>query len=262
MKESRYKKIEKKIVTRENLIYIADMLYSEFKNSDKQNRHSRVNYSIVCEDGSSYESESKSIFAEEDVLGIKKALIVELTYNDYELDRKIYVSFTEGNSNSYYRIGGNDKTWVSKIFIKLDEYFQSIKPQDSTFTKCKMLFRHIVGFGIGRLLMVILLAIMNEYVEPIENPTGWLLNIREFILKYRQIFTLLFYWVWPWLWGLQLTSPLFSYISKLWPNIEFDFGPEHLREYKKKRQKYWLILTLFVIPSILMIVYDILTNLL
>lgn len=258
MKESRRFRISNKLINRKNIIKIAEIITNEYQNSYKQKRHSSVLFSIICKDSTAYESDSISVFDENGITDIKKAEKVEFTYYDHDLNRHILIVLAEGN-NSYGQISGSDSKWVSVTFMKLNEYVDSIRPQEKGIFKHKELIRHLFALLSGKLLFSIMYAGLDFLIGPIQiqNPSEGLLQFASF-LKSNEVFTeLLVYWIIPWLWGLSLSRILLGYIVELWPDVEFDFGQEHLKSYKKRRARMNYILTIIVIPSVLMIIYDV-----
>lgn len=64
---------------------------------------------------------------------------------------------------------------------------------------------------------------------------------------------------WPWRWLMGFAWGAFgvrSWFLGLWPNIEFDFGLQHLRTERKKRQRLAAVATLIVLPVVANLITD------
>ncbi|MEN6314410.1 MAG: hypothetical protein ABFD25_09210 [Clostridiaceae bacterium] len=262
MKESRRYFIENKIFNKIDLKNIANIILKEYSNSKRGERNASIQYTINCFDNSTYESDSLSIVEEGGIIDIKKVSSIEYTYFDFKINRHILFYITEGSNNSYVKISGDDSGWVNKVFTNLTDYINSIKPQENWVIKYKKILRQIIALGLGKIFNAIITYIMLLFVQPIENPSEKILQIRKLILDNLLLFYFIYQWVLPWIVGLSWTPLIFDSISKLWPKIEFDFGPEHLKEFKNRRKKVNIFITLVMIPSIIMIVYDVIKNIL
>lgn len=260
MKETRSLQIIKKRFSINDLRFIASILADEYKNAKRQDRHCSLIYSVRCDDDTSYESDSLSIFDDGEIISIKKAEIVEFAFHDYRLERYIFFSISEGNGRSFLKIQGNDDKWVKNLFIKFKEYIDSITMQESPLIKYKELIRHVLALGLGKIILSIVVAILTFFfgTGSDSNPSEGMLRLREQIQNNIILARFVVSWVIPWLYGLSIAKDIIREIYKLWPNVEFDFGPEQQKKYKINRNRLKLFLTLVIIPSVLMIVYDLL----
>jgi len=57
--------------------------------------------------------------------------------------------------------------------------------------------------------------------------------------------------------GIPWASEVRRWLLNLWPEIELDFGPEHLKVEKLRRLRISIVFSIAIIPIILTIVYDI-----
>jgi hypothetical protein len=81
------------------------------------------------------------------------------------------------------------------------------------------------------------------------NPELVLLEIKPLILIAAVIYILLA--------GGALTSMFFSNFKKLYPEIEFRFGPEHKQYILKKRKGIKRLLSIYIIPTLISIAINI-----
>jgi hypothetical protein len=57
--------------------------------------------------------------------------------------------------------------------------------------------------------------------------------------------------------GLTFALPVRDWILELWPLIELDLGPEHLKIEKRRRARLAIVTAAIVLPILLRVLYDI-----
>lgn len=260
MRETRHLDIKKKIFTKSNILNIGRVFLNEYQSAQQAGNHSSVTFKINCTDGTSYESESIGLFEEGNVIDLKRTSSLEITFYDYKLDRYINISIIHGGEyNNHLIIRGDEQNWVNGVFIRLKEIIVSIKPQDNCIIKHKTLILHIIALGIGTIIYSALWFILYRHLEPIKNPSETVKAIRIF-LKTNPLFSYLLDWFLRWFMGIPWASEARRWLLNLWPEIEFDFGPEHLKVEKLRRLRISIVFSIAIIPIILAIVYDIAKN--
>lgn len=126
-------------------------------------------------------------------------------------------------------------------------------PQTSWVVNYKTLLLHMLALGLGVPLLRIgmyLLAPLAPYVpEGVSRALGTVFKTSP--------------WIWPvyvsfcrWLTGLSIAPRALDWLLELWPDVEFDFGLEHLKLEKMRRQRLWLVFSLVGIPVLLQAVWD------
>jgi hypothetical protein len=155
-------------------------------------------------------------------------------------------------------VSGFDRYWVSGTFDKIDNIVKAVTPQQHWFVKYKTIILHIGSLILGYMIFEItsmFFDIIHGPVKPIENPSETLLVIRNFVQMYPlvlQIFNGIIFW----LDGIFPTLLLRDWVLKLWPKVEFDFGPEHQKLEKIRRKRLGLFFLLIVIPFLINFIYD------
>jgi hypothetical protein len=257
-KESRKLQIDWRVFSKTDVRRITQVLYSAYQTAKKSKHHSSISIRLYCQGGISYESDSLDILDDGGPLDIKKTETIQITFYDYEMERNIDISLREGN---YYggelSIRGTDKNWVQGNFTRLQEIIDSVKPQDNVVLKYKDLVFHIIAFGVGSLVLLLVDFFIFRHL-----PTPKTIQISSDFLRSIILFVranpLVSYLVWiflVWLEGIfTFAYPVFNWLIELWPKIEFDFGPEHLNKHKLRRQRIWLVTSLVIIPIIINIV--------
>lgn len=256
MKERRLIKIENKIFEKKDIINLANKFYSEYNKSQKRKQRSSVNYTISCDDNTTYESEALDLFEDGNIIDLKRAISIEMSFYHYDLDRRMNISLVHGMGfRDNVIIQGCDKNWVSSVFTELDEIIKSVKPQKNLLLEHKTFLLNLLSLGIGVSIYSVLHFLTNRYTEPIKNPSENMKAIAAF-LNSNSVFRLLFNWLLLWLMGIILATSIRAWLLNSWPSIEFDFGPEHMKIEKQRRVRIAVVLSMAIIPTAIAIIYD------
>lgn len=244
MRETRDKKINKKVLQKEDIRRVWKIINSQYKYSKDQNNHSSLDLGLDCGD-IQYQSESSELLEDGDLIDLKKIESISIQYYDYKLNRRIFVQLRSGNYGSSFMVKGDDRDWVAGIFNQLEVIFEAVKPQDHWFIVYNKIIFHIVAIIFGFLIT----SIMIKFITPDPNPN----MVRDFIYSnnfYVYTSRIVIYWFC----GL-LPSTIFIYgVNELYPSVEFDFGPEHKKLEKNKRIKLGIFIG-FIIVSILLPIF-------
>ena len=163
----------------------------------------------------------------------------------------------EGNHDNDLSVRGTEKNWVQGTFTDLQEIIESVKPQDNFILRHKGVILHVISIGIGSLVYLILNFLIYDRIKPIQNPSEFLIGIRDFFRTNLWAYYLLEIFL-RWSNGLVFAYYIRKWLVKLWPEIEFDFGPDHMNILKVRRQRIWSVSSLVIIPVLI----DIFLNLL
>lgn len=256
MKETRRYDISNRVFTKPVLYSVANALWQEYAQSLEAKSHSSFAFKISCADDTSYESQSLELLADASMVDIKKVDTVDIDYYDYKADR--YANFTIAHGNTYHNVllvRGNDSNWVNGAFNRLKETVDSAQPQQSFYLKHKGLFFNLISLGTGTVLEALLTVVVQALVKPIDHPGNWVLDARSFFVQYPFVLHLM-RWASRWGMGMAPANGIHSYLKKLWPRIEFDFGPEHQRYERQRRARVQFALVTVALPTIVAIVYD------
>jgi len=262
MKETRRLDIKKKVFTKRDILNIGHILLSEYQSAQKAEHYSSIAFQLICDDGTSYESESIELFEDGNIIDLKRTRTLEMHFRDSELDRRIYISVAHGEKyGNYLIVTGKDINWVNGLFTRLQETINSVKPQENWILKHKTLILHVSALGIGTILYSAFWFVLHRHIKPIENPPEILKAMRIFFKTYP-LFSYLFDWFMNWAAGIPLALCFRIWLLNLWPDIEFDFGPEHMKIEKTRRLRISIIFFVAVVPIVLAIGHDIVKALL
>jgi len=259
MKETRRYNIEKKIFKKSDITNIGKVFLEEYKDAQKEGYHSSITFRLDCIDNTSYESEDIGLLDDGNIIDIKRTRTIEMTFNNYELERYVNISLIHGNYRNTLIVNGQDHNWVNGIFTKIIEIIDSIQPQDNGIIRHKTLLLHLSALGIGIIFFAIFNFLILQHIEPLENPSGNVLKLSTFFETYP-LFLYLVYGFSKWLVGISWAPDLRRWVLSLWPLIEFDFGPDHLKIEKMRRLRSSIFLSTAIIPLSVSVVSSIITD--
>jgi len=257
LKETRRFYIKQKIFKKTDFLNIGKIFHKEYNLAQKDNNNSSISFRVDCIDGTSYESESLELFDDGSILDQKKAKFIEISFHNYTLDQYMNISVVHGGGyGDNLIIRGVDSTWVNGIFTRLKEIIDCLKPQDNFLIRHKTALLHIIALSIGKIFFLLIsLALDYVHIEPIKNPSEILQKIRLFFATYPYFINLI-EWFCSWLMGIGSAYAIRTWLLKLWPDIEFDLGPEHLKIEKLRRMRIAIVFSIGIIPFCISIIYD------
>lgn len=265
MKETRRLRIKDKVFAKADIRRIAQVLLDKYQSTQEGEEDvyhlSSISVQLSCADDTSYESESIELFEDGGFIDIKKTDSIQMTFHNYALEQSIDFSIQHGGYRSSLIVRGNDKNWVNGTFTTLKEIVDSVKPQDNWILRHKTLFLHLIAIGTGSLIYLVLDALIYRHIQPIQNPSGFAKAVRD-LLRAIPWLVYLIEWVLRWFMGIMNAAfPLRKWFLDLWPEIEFNFGPEHLNLEKARRERVWAVLLIIIFPVAIEIIGDILSGL-
>jgi hypothetical protein len=248
MKATRTKEIKNRVFKKENLEHLWDKIQ---KKSVGLTTKSGLTYhvqriTINCLDGTTYESDNNDLLKPGEVLDTKLCKAIHIEYRDSS-DAYIDLSLRCGAEDLYYNhitVRG-ERDWVSSTFQELEELINAVAPQDHWFIRSKVLVLHLGAFISGVFLFWIMSVTWLPYVpSPEETSLSLFLDKYEFIRWGVAIFL-------TWAMGLSPMWLVRNFILKLWPSIEFDFGPEHHKIVKKRRNAITMLFSVLILPFLI-----------
>ncbi len=242
MTETRDKKIFNKIFTKKDIERVWEIFSLNFNESKIKNDAS-LKMRITCLDETQYETDGDELLKEGDIFDIKKIKTLGLQYSRYNENKRIEFNLKEGNNSEYNNlvVRGDDKNWVAGTFSKIEDLIKSVRPQNIWCIKHKISIIIIVTFIFSN---VFLLAINYFHPSYIGNFESSVISIGQYMAGL--LYTLFF--------ALLLATTVVDWLIKLWPDIEFDFGPEHEKRQKNKRSRIYIFFTIIGLPLFLLII--------
>jgi hypothetical protein len=217
-----------------------------------------ISYKIECTDNTSYESDILAIFDEDSSTSHKSIRELQLVINIRNGSRIVF-RLTSAYERGELRVSGDNKDWVVGRFAEIKELIDSVQKQENWLIKYEKLVLHLSSICIGIIPFYLIqsyLSLFNTPSEPSEN----LLKLSSFLTDNPWMKILLYIFMF-WLFGYVLASTLLRWVMKLWPKLEFDFGPEHLKIAKNRRKRLGVLLMAVILPILLTVFYDVIKSL-
>jgi len=259
IKESKRLSFGNKILKLNDVYEIAQILYTEYLVAKKESQ-CRINFTVICEDGTSYESSDINIFSPNSIINSKRPTKIELWFSAFNSDKRIRINFRKEYDSKYSEnevfVEGYDSNWVNGVLGRILERIKSIEPQNPH----KRLYLNLIYIAsailIGRIFTFIVLLLPSPKPDEAKMDTSISL-IRQFIhanaFTYNFTLYLLSFCI-----GIFPAVYIKDYFNKLWPYLEFQIGPLHELDERRKRANLKNLIILIIIPLIVMILYDIL----
>ena len=245
IKESRYITIENIVINLSNVKLLVDEVYKEYsKIMDKSYRKS-IEYSVKCDDNSTFESEDISLFSDDSIINKKRVISIDISFYFYNIDNdfrnSIRINLNHGNTTfgNDITVSGTDSKWVNGMIKRLEENVDSFKPQSTFFKNHKFISTSILALGLGIVYVWIIIFFINATSSPSANETTETLSpLKELFINYPIIKTMILYLL-GLIAGIIPASLIIEKLNSLWPSVEIQIGPEHT--FIEKKRRFWLI---------------------
>jgi|GEM_PF-2948287 len=239
------------IIDEASIFKIIDFFFS-LKPSDEE-RSNYLNIQIIDTDGIEYSfTQDDSDGNVKNLLAANKVSHISFRFRDYDSNNHCSLELTASNSSSYrnntIKVEG-EPDWSVARFNNLKEIIKSFKPQNNFFAEHSTAFFHILSLSFGWFALKLLSLIPVVPEEPREGSfTAIVVSLTEqYALVEIAILGLLSWMLGAWI-VIMFWMELKNWISQIWPSIEFDFGPAHLRAPKKIRKALVTLVSMVVIP--------------
>ena len=256
MKRSRSKSLRQLVVTKANLKAIWDLLrrhadadlakIEEDKEKNFFYDHPRPEIRIESADSLTTEADDPAVF-DNDVIDTLKTESIIFSYSIYRpIAKSIRIKLSEGSglfSPGSFSVSGDNSAWVDATFVELERLFDSVTPQSIWFGKYRGYIRTVVAMCIGYTWGKFMALMAPSSTDP--DP-AWLKFLHAHPPLLIFVTALMAFII-----GIAPASILVDWVSKLWPDIEFDFGPEHLKQQKNVRARLGVVGGLIVLPILL-----------
>jgi hypothetical protein len=192
---------------------------------------------IECDDDTSYEAEDMSIFADDDILDLKKPTKIVVSMQDTYRNKDITLRVTHRGSGSenMLSVSSSDYNWLSGVFENLEQIVKSTKPQYIWLQRFYITVLVTLGLAIAIGLLVAF-SLGPSATSDDRAGAGFVTGI---------IF-------------LVLGTTMVGWLANFFPPIELAIGPEHTRVESNRRKVLIAACTLFIAPLAIMVVYDVL----
>lgn len=266
-KKTRKIPITNRVFTLSDLARIASIFREQSGLAQRSSEDFNAAYIVYFSDDSTIESSSPDILDEKFLIGPSRPTGVRFTFHNYTLSN--YLSFRLSHGNISYshgniaEVSSEDTAWLSQNFLGMKESIETARPQTFWFKRHPTLLLNLIALGIGSsylLFVELIIQMLFRYIgletviRPLNEGSPW----RDVLLLSRP-FLYVFWWLWAWFIGnLTGAYAVRRWLLNMWPNIEFDFGANHLLTEKTRRSRLTLVMTLITVPIFVNLTYDIL----
>jgi len=255
--------IDGRVFTKDDIRMLAQVLwqlYEEAKRTSKEDGGIRVKYSIAFEDDSTFSGGYRDVFADGEWIDLKRANEIRMYFEDRTSNREVDLIIVAGNGRrSSLTVEGPDQEWAGGIARHLQTIIESAKPQPIWVSRyvaynVPFIIGVAVSYWVGRVGTRLLIMLLNS--------VGWHkagYRMQE-IAAENTVDTAMAIFVLGIICIMPVAFFLATLLYKLWPSIEFNFGPEHMRMEGQRRRKIGWFIAFIVIPIVTGVVTDLITR--
>ena len=209
---------------------------------------------IVSDDGAITETDDPTIF-DDDIVDHRESKRIELRYSDHRA-RRISVILEEEERGSWHKsaftVSGDEANWVDARFAALERLVAGVRPQSKLMARLRWAIIIPAAIAIAYSWTIVLsrnvqLLLPAAAGGPPPSPVARF--FAEHPLLLYQFFLILFSLPW-----LVLARSLVGWVERLWPAVEFGFGPEHESRRRRVRFRLAVITTLLVLPILIALI--------
>lgn len=241
--------IKNKVFTK-NDIFLLSKVFQDEHDKNNQDEYKNLTYTLKCDFENEHQFNSLDELKNSNKLDLKKVSVIEIelyTHHTENINLSIEHIIDDSIHNKII-VKGPNELLVNGLIGKFSEILESVRPQKTLLNEYENSFLGLVAVAIGYIIIFIIAFFINNPNPPIqEAETSVFLKAIEnnLILEYAVKISVY------WFIGITFAIIIKEKSLKLWPSIEFDFGPEHLKKEKKKRNVYIFIITILIIPFLI-----------
>lgn len=258
IKESRQLKINDRIVTLPDIQKLSLFIFKEFEAMKSNSDYASASFIATCDDQSVFESEEPNLFDDNSVISTKSVKKIDISCLSLRPNHSVSITIVHGNNSGYFDseiiVRGVDTNWVNGTLKRIEEIVDSFTPQYNYVSRHWVIMLIVFSVSIGAIMLHLMSAIL-PYVstpEP-QAKSGFLIRIISNypFMRYPVLYLFCGFF------GFVPAGVFMEKLSKLWPSIELQVGPEH--KLIEKRRRAWIVgaFLLGVIPMIVQLIYDI-----
>ncbi len=253
-KEKRILDINNLVFSKSDIKLIAEIFNEEYQKEKDNNPYCNFDFEVKCYDQTSYGTDNLDLLEEGGEFDIKSIYFINLLFRGSDKRMEFGLNKENVYRSNQLSIEGNDADWVAGRFSDFEKVIKSVKPQQSKVKKYSFSLKLIFVSLFYLTIFYILDTLINKFFSLHTTPR---LSMEDIMAIYLNLYIfcigsslgIAFY----------LSGNITSWVLDLWPDIEFDFGPEHLKIEKLRRKRIWIVISITIIPFIISILVNILT---
>lgn len=255
MQTTRELPIDKKIFSKIDLKKFSKIFTDELKSCEDTDAAS-MKFKFTFSDNSTIETDSIAIFEDDSIIYSEKCIELDFDFYNYSLDKYVNLKIMpEYPTLSKIRIRGNDDKWIGYITNLFENTLKQTKPQNNFLLRHVLLIRTVLSLFMGYITFMLIKPLIFFLASISEiNPSPLIISLAAIVEANLLISILIglililfsFYLI-----GYGIVDSLLTWLLKLWPSIEFDFGPEYLNTEKERRKRLWIFSSIFLLPFLM-----------
>ncbi|MBN8237301.1 hypothetical protein JF544_18820 [Halobacillus kuroshimensis] len=218
-------------------VEMRDEINKKLAFSKATNKDTEINFRIEFSDGSSIRDDNVKVFQD-----IETKLVDSMYFDLKNYANATFIELTLNSNIGYgdFTVESDKKDTVDAKFRQLEEIIGAVKDQNHWLTdyKKQAIINNITGIFLSGSLFYLFFLLFENPLKS-EVPILFLLLLLCVSL------------------GHLIAYHSLKKLYDLYPKIEFDIAEEHINLVKKRRKRLYLITTLFIIPLVVAIFFDI-----
>lgn len=254
MKQTKKLEIKHRIFRACDLKRISAVFDRQKQSAEDSNQNYHIKYTVSFDDQTSFESDSSVIFDDSSIVETKRPVAIGFVFFNHSLSRHMEIELTHGNLNyrNYITVSGKESSWVNDNFTKLKEIIEGAESQSSWLSKHPHLLLNVMALCVGS-LAILTITTFAYSIAANKTPSVYVLSEAVSKLKFAHnpafhIFGFFFSLSIGYAFGAY---NIYQWFISAWPNIELDFGADHLKREKRIRERIAAITALVIIPVLI-----------
>ncbi len=266
MNETRRYEIRNRVFDKTSIRRLAAAFGKEATAATREGLKPKLEFELVSADGTSYESESSDdVFADDTAIDLTPTRVISMGFRathpeTYDRTRAIDLRVRHGADSADLVVRGDDHVWVAAAFADVKTAVEGARPQNRFWSRYRGVLFHLTavvsGYALAAVIRATLTLLLGSETPRLGGPPPqWVIDLRLFLAK-KTAFSILVSVAVAWLQGVWVAVWLREYVGRLWPSIELDLGPEHLRIEQRRRTRLAYIGGAILLPVAIQIIYD------
>lgn len=260
--ETRMLQFDNKIISTKDAIFLAKILLDAYE-KDQEKSGKSLTFSVVSDDGASFQSKEVELFSDDSIIHTRRIVEIKMKFFNIYNNNSISV-YIEHASKVRVFVEGDDSVWVGGYTSKLNDAFNSMKPQVNLFKKHEVWLNIVLLLAYSMLVLYFLNLIDVWFPSKVESSTAdnsllmrVIYKMSEMHIFIRYVAKYLLVMILGTMMGGFIFIPWMNYkLDKLWPSIEIQIGPEHKFVEKHRRTILYAIVLTCIVPILISFIYD------
>jgi hypothetical protein len=256
--------IENKIFTKADIRNFWNLFFNEYQTSLNGQKNADIEITLTFDDKTTYRSYTDDLLGNGGSIDTKKTRSIEIEFYEYGntgirgYNKYVRLRLTHGEYSNKIEISGSDESWVSKIFQRTHDLVNGATNQEAWIREHENKLFILITILCGSFFISCLNLFFDNFIhiQPTQEMKAITQKIKPILINMEAPLVILGL-LNRYLSGLWISMPLYSYIKKQYPSVEFDFGPEHRKKEKLTRKWIYSILGSLIIAGI----YDLIKSL-